>query len=159
MRRKDKLVTDINLLHDVIRKAQVCRLGLVDGSRPYVIPLSFGFDGTCIYIHSACEGKKIEILQKNPRVCLEFEQQDVELIRGKTVCDYGVRYLTVICQGIADLVEEPEAKQHALTHIVQHYEPLWEPREFTKKELSSVLVFKITIEEITGKISAMRTSQ
>ena len=152
MRRKDKLVTDIKILHEPIEKAEVCRLGLVDGSTPYIVPLSFGFDGTYIYVHSATEGRKIDILRKNNRVCVEFEQ-DVALLKGKNACDYGFRFLTVICHGIAEPVDDADEKRYALNQIMKHYEPEWVSRQFTEQELSSVLVFKITVEEMTGKVS------
>jgi nitroimidazol reductase NimA-like FMN-containing flavoprotein (pyridoxamine 5'-phosphate oxidase superfamily) len=152
MRRKEKCVSDPNVLHSVIRKAQVCRLGLVDGSTPYIIPMSFGFDGTHLYVHSAKEGRKIDILDKNNRVCLEFEQ-DVALVRGTNPCNSGFRYLTVICHGTADVVCDAEEKCYGLNQIVKQYEPEWSSRQFTKQEISRVVVFKIIIEQMIGKVS------
>jgi len=154
MRRKDKLVTDVEILHRVIEKAEVCRLGVVEDSKPYIVPLSFGFDGTHIYVHSAKEGRKVDILQKNNRVCVEFEQ-DVSLLKGKKACGYGLRYLTVICHGTAETVHDVDEKNYALNQLMKHYEPEWSPYSFTEQELSSVLVFKITVEEMTGKVSGM----
>ena len=109
MRRKDKLVTDINALHGVIRQAHVCRLALVDGDWPYVVPMSFGFDGTYLYLHAAKEGRKLDILRKNNHVCVEFEQ-DVALVPGRKPCNYGFRYFTVICYGRAEFVDVLEEK-------------------------------------------------
>lgn len=152
MRRKDKLVTDKKILHEVIHKAQVCRLGLADGATPYIVPLSFGFDGTYIYIHSATEGRKVDILRKNKRVCVEFEQ-DVVLLKGKKACNYSFRYLTVICDGIAEPVDDVDEKRSALNQLVKHYNSEWTSYSFTEQELASVLVFKITVEEMTGKVS------
>jgi nitroimidazol reductase NimA-like FMN-containing flavoprotein (pyridoxamine 5'-phosphate oxidase superfamily) len=154
MRRKDKLVTDIKILHEVINKAEVCRLGLVDGLKPYIVPLSFGFNGTHIYFHSATEGRKVDILRKNKQVCVEFEQ-DVVLLKGKKACNYGFRYLTVICHGTAEVVHEAEEKRYALNQLMKHYNPEWASYSFTEQELASVLVFKITIEEMTGKVSGV----
>jgi uncharacterized protein len=152
MRRTDKCVTDLKMLHDIIQTAQVCRMGLVDGATPYIVPLNFGFDGTSIYVHSAQEGHKVEILRRNNRVCLEFERGG-ELVKGKKACDYGYRYLSVVCQGTAEIVAGEEKKRDALNQIMQHYEPGWQPYAFTAQELASVLVYKITIHEMTGKAS------
>jgi len=155
MRRKDKLVTDLKVLHEVINKAEVCRLGLVDDSKPYVVPLSFGFDGKYIYFHSATEGRKVEILlHKNKRVCVEFEQH-VELIKERKACGYGVRYLTVIGDGFAEPVHDVAEKNYALNQLMRHYEPAWTDELFTDQQLASVLIFKITIEQMTGKASKM----
>jgi uncharacterized protein len=155
MRRKEKLVTDLKILHDVINKAEVCRLGLVDGDKPYIVPLSFGFDGQYIYFHSAIAGRKVEILlHKNKRVCVEFEQH-VELIRNPRACGYGLRFLTVMGDGFAELVTDVAAKKYALNQLMRHYEPAWIDEQFTEPQLDSVLIFKITLEELTGKVSGM----
>ena len=154
MRRKDRLVTDIDVLHRVIRKAHVCRLALVDDDKPYVVPMNFGFDGTFLYLHAAREGRKLDILRKNNRVCVEFEQ-DVELVPGKKPCDYGFRYVTVICHGYAEFVDALEEKRWALHHIITQYEPEWQPHNFKEWEMSSVVIIKITIDEMTGKSSGV----
>ena len=42
----------------VIREARVCHLGMTDGNTPYVVPLSFGYDGHYLYFHGKSAGKK-----------------------------------------------------------------------------------------------------
>ena len=48
MRRTDKEITDPKLISQIIENAQICRLGLAKDNIPYVLPVSFGFDGTAI---------------------------------------------------------------------------------------------------------------
>lgn len=153
MRRKDKLVTDLKLIHKVIHKAKVMRLGLVDGLEPYVVPLSFGFDGMSIYFHSAAEGRKIDILKANNRVCLEFDQDAALVKKTDKPCGWTLRYLSVICTGKAELMTELEEKIYGLNQIIRHYEPETELYSFTEQQLSSILIFKIIPEEIVGKMS------
>jgi hypothetical protein len=64
MRREDKAIVELAEIEQILHKALVCRLGLTDGIRPYVVPLSFGFKNNTLYFHSAPEGKKIEMLRK-----------------------------------------------------------------------------------------------
>ncbi|MBS4023742.1 MAG: pyridoxamine 5'-phosphate oxidase family protein [Dethiobacter sp.] len=149
MRRKERQITDINRLHEVINNASVCRVAMADGLRPYLLPLSFGFDGKNLYFHSASEGRKIEILKNNPSVCFEFEQE-VEIVKGERPCNWSVRYFSVIGEGKAEIVEESEEKLYGLTCILKQYDPDL-TYSFSEKEASSVLVFKITIENLTGK--------
>jgi len=80
MRRTDKEITERVLMSEIINKAQVCRLGLAMGNTPYVLPVSFGYDGQAIYFHTAPEGRKITFLAANPQVCVEFEH-GVEVVR------------------------------------------------------------------------------
>ena len=50
---------------------------MTDGGVPYIVPLNYGYeyaDGELtFYFHSAKEGRKLEILKKNPTVCLELD--------------------------------------------------------------------------------------
>jgi nitroimidazol reductase NimA-like FMN-containing flavoprotein (pyridoxamine 5'-phosphate oxidase superfamily) len=154
MRRKDKLITDVNVLYGVIRKAQVCRIALVDGDTPYLVPMSFGFDGTHLYFHAAKQGQKIEILRKNPKICVEFEQ-DLELVPGKKPCDYGFHYMTVVCHGQAEFLDVLEEKRWALDHIITQYQSDWTHYSFKEWEIASISVIKVTIADIVGKASGI----
>ena len=155
MRRQDKLVTDIDVLHDVIRNAQVCRIALVDGDTPYLVPMNFGFDGNCLYFHAAKQGRKLDILRKNPKICVEFEQ-GVTLVRGKKPCSYAFHYLTVICHGQAEFLDVLEEKRRVLHHIMTQYESDWQRCNFTKGDVASIVLFKVRIDDIIGKASAAK---
>lgn len=76
MRRKDREITDICAILDLVSECKVCRLAMTDGGVPYIVPLNYGYeyaDGALtFYFHSAKEGRKLEILKKNPTVCLEW---------------------------------------------------------------------------------------
>jgi len=73
MYRRDQEITDRIEMDRIIHTAMVCRLGLSDDGQPYVVPLNFGYDGSVVYMHSARQGRKLEIISRNPRVCLEFD--------------------------------------------------------------------------------------
>jgi hypothetical protein len=82
MRRKDREITDRAELLRILAKARVCRLALVDGDRPYVVPLTFALDGADLVLHSARTGRKLDILRRNPAVCFEVEE-GVEINGGR----------------------------------------------------------------------------
>jgi hypothetical protein len=88
MRRRDKEIKDPKILESILRKAAVCRLGLSEKNTPYIVPLNFGYRANCLYFHPAGEGRKINILKKNNRVCFEAELE-VELIQAEKACDWG----------------------------------------------------------------------
>ena len=64
MRRKDREINDKFAIESIIRKASVCRLAMVDGNRPYIVPLCFGYQGDALYFHSANVGKKLDRANK-----------------------------------------------------------------------------------------------
>jgi len=71
MRRQDKEIQNEPEIKAIIKKAGVCRLGMINGNKPYIVPLCFGYHDNVLYFHSSLKGKKIDILQKNPNVCFE----------------------------------------------------------------------------------------
>ena len=49
-----------------------CAAPEVDGGRPFVVPLTYGYDGEAIYAHSG-PGRKIATLRHNPRASFEVD--------------------------------------------------------------------------------------
>ena len=58
MRRKEKEVTDRSLIDGIIHQADICHLSCSLEDRPYLVPISFGYDGQAVYIHTAPSGRK-----------------------------------------------------------------------------------------------------
>jgi uncharacterized protein len=148
MRRKDREITDRAGIEAVLNEAAVCRIALADGGVPYIVPLSFGYEDGSIYIHSAPEGKKIAMLEKNPCCCFEVDICD-QVIRSNKPCSWGMRYRSVIGSGRAEILNGSEEKRHGLTCIMEHYGG--GTHEFSEQDLGSVMLIRITIESMTGK--------
>jgi len=150
VRRKDREVGEREGIEAIIRDCPVCRLALADGDSPYVVPLNFGYREGALYFHSAPTGKKIEILRRNPRVCVEFDCE-VEVVKAERPCAFSCRYRSAIGRGSARFVEDPLEKGEALNLIVGRYGG--PPGGFTEAELASVAVVRVDFEELTGKRS------
>ena len=148
MRRKEREVKDKTEIERIIQKALVCRVALADGDSPYVVPVCFGFKDGAIYFHSTPEGKKIEILRKNNKVCFEMDI-DTKVIEGEKGCEWGIQYASVIGYGIASFVEDLEEKKHALRVLLRHYSD--KTYEFPEPSLDKVTIVKIRVESMTGK--------
>ena len=148
MRRKDREITDPAEMVQILRNARVCRLAMSDSDQPYVVPLCFGYRDTTIYLHSAREGRKIDLLVRNPRCCIEVDDA-VDPIPAANPCSWEFRYKSVICTGTARFVEDPDEKRRGLNCIMQHYGAA--EYLFSDKDLGRVCVVKITILEMTGK--------
>jgi nitroimidazol reductase NimA-like FMN-containing flavoprotein (pyridoxamine 5'-phosphate oxidase superfamily) len=154
MRRKDKEITGIAEIEELIRRAPVCRIGLSDEGQPYVVPMNFGYCDRCIYVHSAPEGRKITILQENNRVCFEVDL-DYELLGSEKACHFSANYSSVIGFGRALLLEDPEEKRRGLNVIMEHYTGS-AAHQYSERELGAVAVIKIEIDSVTGKRSQRR---
>jgi len=150
MRRKDKEIKDQKEIESILRKADVCRLAFCDNDTPYIVPVNFGYKDHCLYFHSAKEGKKIDILRNNNKVCFECDV-DVELVKTGHACDWTTKYYSVIGQGKAFFLEDGEEKQKALDVILAHYSD--DQYEYNEKAMNSIAVIKVEIESMTGKKS------
>lgn len=151
MRRKDKEIRTREEIVEIIERAAVCRLGLCSENVPYVVPLNFGYSGGCLYLHSAREGRKMDMIRANPRVCFEIDI-DAELIPSDQPCDWGMKYASVIGFGTASVLEDPEEKKRGLNAILAHYgsRPL---QPYPESVLEHTAVIRVRVEEMTGKRS------
>jgi len=150
MRRKDKEITDPAVIESIIRQSIVCRLAMCDGDTPYVVPLSFGYQNRALYFHSATEGKKIDILRRNPKVCFEIDLGPA-VKKAETPCRWGMTFRSVIGSGKVHFLASPVEKRRALDILMGHY--AHERFEIPDSKLASVIVFRVDVEEMTGKQS------
>jgi len=148
VRKKEKEITAHAAIDSIIQKSIVCRLGLSENNRPYIVPLCFGYRDHTLYFHTAREGKKIEILRKNNQVCFEFDI-DQELVTSDQACKFDMKYQSVIGFGRASLVEDPDSKQKALNVIMGHYAD--QSYTFPDDILRKTGIIKVEIESISGK--------
>jgi nitroimidazol reductase NimA-like FMN-containing flavoprotein (pyridoxamine 5'-phosphate oxidase superfamily) len=150
MRRKDKEITLLTEIEAIIRRAQVCRLAMIDGAEPYIVPLNFGYSDMRLYFHSAPHGRKIDILRRNNRVCFEFDI-DHEIVTAPKACEWGFRYQSVIGTGKAFFIEEPQAKKEALDVVMRQYSD--GAYDYSENRMQKIVAFGVAIETLTGKRS------
>lgn len=149
MRRTDKEIADRSEIDAVIRGSDVCRLAFAVADEPYVVPVSFGYDGLNLYFHTADAGRKIDCIAANPRVCFELER-DVRLVtHPERACKWSFSFESVIGYGTVHELRSPEEKAAGLDHIMAHYSGReW---RFDPVVLASTRVWRVAIHSVTGK--------
>ena len=151
MRRSDRKITDRKKLDHIIERCTVCRLGMSFDGQPYIVPLSFGYDGKALYFHGATEGRKIDMIKKNDKVCFEFDIPG-KIITGTQACKCGMLYESVIGFGTAMILEKEKQKREGLNHIMRQYtRKTW---TFPDDMLEKTIVVRVEISEISGKARA-----
>lgn len=143
------LIQDHQQIEEILSKAKFLRIALSDSDKPYIIPMAFGYKDNNIYLHCSSKGKKIDILNKNPRVAFEADAE-AEIITTEDICKYNVRYRSVVGNGQARFVEDYNEKVEGLTILSEHYGKKG-PFEFEEWKVNRLCVIKIEIEEMTGK--------
>ena len=76
--------TEIN---NILSSQVIGRLACADGKYPYIIPLTYTFDGKFIY-GQVLEGKKLDIIRKNPNVCFQVDSV-LDIYNWQSVILYG----------------------------------------------------------------------
>jgi len=150
MRRKEKEITDIKEIEKILKESHVCRLAMVDGDKPYLVPMNFGYHDECLFFHSAKQGRKIDLLKKNPNVCFEFDQL-IKFKKAKKACDWGLEYKSIIGSGRAEVLDNLDEKIDALNIIMSQYSD--RTFEYPGEMLEKTIVIKVQIDSMTGKQS------
>ena len=59
-------------IQSILTSQVLGRLACTNGKQPYIVPVTYTYDGEYIY-GQTCEGMKLKILRKNPNVCFEVD--------------------------------------------------------------------------------------
>ena len=152
MRRKDREITDRAEIDAIIRGAEVCRLAFAVDDEPYLVPVSFGYDGAALYFHTAKTGRKIDCIAANPRVCFEVEGE-VELVRDHPrPCDWTFSYESVVGYGTVSELVADEDRQRGLDEIMRQYGG--PTGSFQASAVARTKVWRLEVESVTGKRAA-----
>ncbi len=150
MRRREREITDRDEMEEILRRSSIFHLAMTDGKGPYVVPLNCGYEDGRLWFHCAREGRKIEALRRDSRVCVVAEA-DTRMVTSGQACDWTMKYRSVIAAGRAVIVEDPAEKARGMDVIMRHYAgPVG---EYRVPSLERTLVVRIEIQDMTGKKS------
>jgi nitroimidazol reductase NimA-like FMN-containing flavoprotein (pyridoxamine 5'-phosphate oxidase superfamily) len=152
MTKREQQVTDEKQIQEILAQGKVLHLGLSVNDEPYVVPMNYGhvFEGEklVLYLHSALQGKKLDMLRTNPKVFFDITCNLLPF-EGVKPCQYGLSYSSLMGKGVACVVEDPQEKLVAMKALMKtqtgkdfEFEPRW---------LDIVAVVRIDVAEFTAK--------
>ena len=148
MRRKDREMNR-EFAMSVASTCEYANMAMVaaDGM-PYIVPLSIAVAEDVVYWHSAQDGKKINVLRDNPRVCISC----IGYTR-RSEDDFTTEFESAIIFGKASEVTDETVKIKALRLICERHTPknMAEFDNAIAKSLARTAVWQVTIDEVTGK--------
>ena len=149
VRRKDREITNLIEMRQVLKTTKYITVALCMDNEPYLVSLSHGYDEdkSCLYFHCAPEGKKLVYAKANKKVW------------GQAVLDFGVTeecdyaYTSVQFSGAFVLIEDLSEKQHAMEVLVRQVSlnPEEKLTKIRPERLTSTTMGKIKIEYMSGK--------
>ena len=155
MRRRDREITDRSEIDALLSRAKVCRVAFAVDNEPYIVPLSHGYDpeAYALFFHTAREGRKIECIKANPRVCFEVEGLAEVEAGDERGCSWGLRFESVIGYGTIVELVSPEEKAQALRWTMRQQAGEETDWTFSPKMVEATRVWRLDIESVTGKRS------
>lgn len=151
MRRKDKEITDVEVIESIMKEAMFCRIAVCEDNKPYIIPMNYGFKDNYLYLHTGKEGKKIDILKKNNNVSFEVDLK-CEVVVGAEPCNWTMKFYSVIGFGKSSFVDDIDEKKDILNIIMEKYSGKSD-FQFPDAAINELAIIKVKVSEITGKKS------
>lgn len=155
MRKKEREITERAEIDAILSKTRVVRIAFAVGNEPYVVPLSHGYDarGETLFVHTAVEGRKIDCIEANPRVCFEVEGDAAVKAGDARACSWGLLYESVIGYGTIREITDPEERKAALLCIMRQQSGREADWTFVDKVLAVTRVWALKVESVSGKRS------
>ncbi|MFC6100289.1 pyridoxamine 5'-phosphate oxidase family protein [Olivibacter domesticus] len=132
---------------DFLESQFIGRLGCHLNGETYIVPVNYVYQNNAIYAHSG-EGKKIEMLRANPRVCFQVDEID-NMFKWKSVILWGT---------FEELKgeERQQVMQGLILRIMPNTnDPARNPSHAISPALhNALIVYRINIEEATGRFES-----
>jgi uncharacterized protein len=153
-RRPRRGAYDYESITAILDATFLCHVGFAVDGQPYVIPTSFGRDGSTLYIHGSSVSRMLRLLSTGVPVCVTATLLD-GIVLARSMFNHSMNYRSVVILGTAIAVEGDE-KLHGLERISEHIVPgRWtEARGPTPVELAATSVLKLDISEGSAKVRA-----
>lgn len=140
-------------MSNVLSSQVIGRLACTDGKYPYVVPMTYIFDGTCILAQSI-EGKKIDIMRRNPHVCLQVDMV-IDLSTWQSVIVYGLFEELAGMEAINahDALYDKVMPLMTINEVHTHEHAVSENNILPDDRATKNIMFKIRVNEKTGRFS------
>lgn len=149
---RTQIISDPALIEEVIRRAPICYVGMTTaGGAPYVIPMNFGYRNGVVYLHSAPEGKHLDALQADNRVCITFcTPGELKYQHVDVACSYSMKAVSVLCSGRVTFIDDLDRKRDALQVVMEQYTGRTD-FAYSDPALRNVRVWQVVVDEATCK--------
>lgn len=146
---EEKEVKDFDEIDLLLRQSRVCRISLIDGEYPYIVPMCFGYNlngGTLeLYFCGKEKGRKAELIERNRKAAFEIDKLH-EIVRSDEGFGIAARYRSITGTGEIELITGID-KITGLNLILKKYGDGAAENKVSEQTLNSMAVFKLTAEK------------
>jgi nitroimidazol reductase NimA-like FMN-containing flavoprotein (pyridoxamine 5'-phosphate oxidase superfamily) len=144
-----KIKQSIAEIVKILQKETMGFLGLSKNGMPYVVPMTYGYSNGKILLHCTLKGKKLEYIRTNPKVCFTVGWQSGRIIRHPQGGHCNANHDSIICYGIARIIEDINERCEVLNTFNQCLQP--NAKEISQEEVLNCLAIEIRINKMTGR--------
>ena len=165
MRRQDREIKDPSIILDIIHSLPFGHLAMNDAGKPYGVTMNYLSEldadrNAVLYFHGAKEGRKAEILARDPHVYFFAERDDGPKVIVRPNGNKSVTnlYVSVAGEGMMELVEDAAEKRRVLLAMANAFSE--EPFEsLPDAVVEMTAVWKLVLHGVTGKSNPPLTPQ
>ena len=136
------MITELNdeQTRELLRNGRIARLGCCTDGEPYIVPVSYLYDGEFMLVHSL-PGRKITMMRENPRVCLQVDE---------ITDDFDWR--SVLVFGRYEEITDRSECSRIISLLLTRYPRLTPVETFILEDSTAPapIIFRIRIERLTG---------
>jgi len=151
MRRKEKEITDREVIESILRNSRICTVAISDSDYPHIVPMNYGYSANCLWFHSAPEGRKIELLKGNGRVSFMIEDSH-SIIPAETACGWTTEYRSLMGTGHIEIIDDEPGKKEGLDIIMAHHGAEGK-MVYIGSQIARMVILQLTIETLACKQS------
>jgi nitroimidazol reductase NimA-like FMN-containing flavoprotein (pyridoxamine 5'-phosphate oxidase superfamily) len=93
----------------LLQEQMLCRIAFKGDEYPYMAPFQYVFLDGSLYFHFTDYGKKMKLLERDKRVCVEIEKYRTDLSE----------YNFVVFRGELEIVEDPHERSKVINRIAE----------------------------------------
>jgi nitroimidazol reductase NimA-like FMN-containing flavoprotein (pyridoxamine 5'-phosphate oxidase superfamily)/ADP-ribose pyrophosphatase YjhB (NUDIX family) len=151
MRRKEKEITEMEIIEEILRRQLICTISLNDKGSPHIVPMNYGYQDNTLYFHSAPEGRKMDLLRRDGKVSFVIDDYH-RILTDNVPCGWTTAYRSLMGKGDIEIVTNTEDKKKGLDIIMVHHGSHGE-KVYREGQIEKMVILKLSIASVTCKQS------
>lgn len=142
------------MVEEILLRGRVAHIAFAVDGQPYVIPTTYHYEGSTVYIHGAPASRMVKALGAGTPVCVEVTLLD-GLVASRDARSHSMNYRSAIVFGVAAAVTDLEKKRAVMERMTLRYFPGRTAGQdylpASGPDLRSIDVLAIAVEEQNAK--------
>jgi uncharacterized protein len=143
--------SDLAEMERILQSEAIGHLAMTADGELYLVPLNYTYLDGKILFHCALQGRKLDLMRRNPNVCFEVSRQEgLPAEHAGDPCD--TPFESVICWGRARIIDDLAEREAILNAFQARYSTPERPRSPVAPErVEKCGAVEISVTRMTGR--------